>query len=309
MATPSEPPPSYEQVAGRGRTTNLQVPESRNGISPRGRRSMEDERRDLPAGWIRQYDDTSHHQFFVDTTKEPPRSIWHHPYDDEEYLKTLSPNERDRVTRLHHSISLKDIAAESSDDEAGPSSRPIRGGAGAASSSAAGGSSSVASTSGEPAPTGLHRYTRKLKDRVTNTTHEERNKEREQRAKEEYEAYQAHNAFRKAMSEAIRTGQPQFLGRHPNGHDIYIEPPNGPAVPMGARGINPYSTGVYANPNAKFVRPNYAYNRYVASSAPSTFRMPLTFCARPYGYGYGGGYGFPVAGGLLGGMMLGGLLF
>lgn len=299
MSTPSEPPPSYEQAAGRGRSNNLEVPQTRNGISPGRRRSMEDEQRSLPQGWVRQYDETSHHQFFVDTTKEPPRSIWHHPYDDEEYLKTLSPGERDRVTRLHHSVSLKDIAAESSDDEAGPSSskgKPLRGGAG---SDAAGPSSSSSANPhtgmlpprSEPNPTGLHKYGRKLKDRVTGSTHAEREKERTQRAQEEQQAYQAHMALRRAMSKAIQTGQPQFLAKDPQGHDVYIEPPNGPAIPAGARGYNPYANGVYTNPNARFVRPDYPYNR-------------------PYGYGYGGGYGFPLFGGaLLGGALLGGLLF
>jgi len=291
MTTPNEPPPAYEQAtAGRGRSNLLQVPQTRNGISPGRRRSMEDEQRSLPEGWVRQFDTQANHQFFVDTTKDPPRSIWHHPYDDETYLQSLSPEERDKVTRLHHSVSLKDIAAESSDDEDGPSSskKPHRGGAGsiAGSSSTAAGPSSTS----ESQPTGLHKYGRKLKDRITNSTHEEREKDRDQRAQEEAQAYQAHLALRRAMSRAIETGQPQFVAKDRQGHDVYIEPPNGPAIPRGARGYNPYANGVYTNPNARFIRPDYPYRR-------------------PYGYGYGGGYGFPLMGGLLGGAMLGGLLF
>jgi len=71
MPEPSEAPPSYEQVTG-----SKAKYESRNGIPPEHRRSMEDEHRHLPPGWVRQYDAQSHHQFFVDIKADPPRSIW-----------------------------------------------------------------------------------------------------------------------------------------------------------------------------------------------------------------------------------------
>merc|ERR1712029_96681 len=70
MASPSEPPPPYDASTRpnpTSNTNNLQVPNARNGIPPHDRRSMEDEFRDLPQGWTRQYDEQSHHQFFVDT--------------------------------------------------------------------------------------------------------------------------------------------------------------------------------------------------------------------------------------------------
>jgi hypothetical protein len=226
---------------------------------------MEDEQRPLPEGWVRQYDEKSDHQFFMDTKANPPRSIWHHPYDDEQYLNSLSPEERDKVTRLHHSVTLKDIEAESSGEEGSSSKKPIRGGVGsdAAGPSTVAASSSSSSSSNAPAdqPHGLHKFGRKLKDRITNSTHEERERQRSLRAQEEEQALQAHLAFRRAMANAVRTGQAQFLAKDAQGHDVYIEPPNGPAIPSGARGYNPYSSGVYANPNARFVRPDYPYSR------------------------------------------------
>jgi hypothetical protein len=93
------PPPAYEDAtqskkaqfsrpANYASYSHLAVP--RNGIPPLHRRSMEDEGRPLPPGWIRQYDAKESHQFFVDTNTTPPRSIWHHPYDDDQYLSTLS---------------------------------------------------------------------------------------------------------------------------------------------------------------------------------------------------------------------------
>jgi len=237
---------------------------------------MEDEQRPLPAGWVRQFDQKSGHQFFVDTNATPPRSIWQHPYDDEGYLGSISQQERENVTRLHHSVSLKDIEAESSDDE---HHAPKKAAAPMASSGV-----------GQDEPHGLHKFTRKMKDRLTHSTHNEREAQRQLRAEQEGRAYEAHLAARRAMSRAIETGQPQFLCKDKDGHDVYIEPPNGPAIPLGARGYNPYVQGPYLDPNARFVRPEQPYQR-------------------PYGYGYGGGYGFPLAGGFLGGALLGGLLF
>jgi hypothetical protein len=241
-----------------------------NGIPPSSRRSMEDEHRSLPAGWVRQFDAKSEHQFFVDTNQTPPRSIWHHPYDDEVYLRSVSPPERDNLTRLNHSVSLKDIEAEESDDE----SHPVH--------------KDTAATDSQPH--GLHKYARKLKDRITHSTHEQRLANRQKRAEEEQRQYQLHLAFREAMSRAVQTGQPQFLAKDRNGRDIYVEPPYGQTAPPGATGYNPYAQGPYADPTTQFLRPQNPYSR-------------------PYGYGYGGGLGLPLMGGLLGGALLGAALF
>lgn len=279
---PSDAPPAYEDVAHQ----------TRNGIPPQSRRSMEDEHRPLPPGWVRQFDADTHHQFFVDTNSNPPRSTWSHPHDDEQYLNSLSPDERHHIVRLHRSVSLKDIEAESSDDEGhGHTANTKRV---PASSSA---------TPPDQNPRGIHKFGRKMKDRLTNSTHQEREKDREARAKEEQEMYKAHLAFRRALSKALETGQPQFVGKDREGRDVYIEPPQGMMmssngmvipqggrVPAGARAYNPYSQGPYGNPNSRFLRPQQPY-------------------ARGPGYGYGGGYGFPLMGGMLGGAMLGGLLF
>jgi hypothetical protein len=277
----SEPPPAYEEVAGEASRAAHQA---RNGIPPSSRRSMEDEHRPLPPGWVRQYDASTHHQFFVDTNSNPPRSTWNHPHDDSQYLNSLTSDERKHILRLNRSVSLDDIEAESSDDETHTPSAPKRV---PASSSA---SAADATSSEDQAPTGLHKFGRKMKDRLTNSTHLERSQQRAKRAKAEQEAYKAHLAFRRAMSRAIQTGQPQYLCKDRDGHDVYIEPLNGPSLPMGARGYNPYAQGPYGNPSARFMRPEQPY-------------------ARGPGYGYGGGYGFPLMGGFLGGAMLGGLLF
>lgn len=285
---PPDAPPSYEAATGRPTTpqrVSTDGPGSRterNGIPPEHRRSMEDENRPLPEGWVRQFDPVEQHQFFVNTKANPPRSIWVHPYDDPEYLDTLSPEERKKHARRHRTMTMDDLTAESSDDEAGGhhSQRPTRTNATAGASGSA----------NDPPPTGIHKITRKMKDKLTSTTHSERQQSRQQRAEAERRAYIAHMQARQAMLRALETGQPQFLCKDQQGREVYIEPPQGPRAPQGAYGYNPYSQGPYANPNARFVRPVGPYGR-------------------PYGYGYGGGLGAPVAAGFLGGALLGGLMF
>lgn len=135
-----------------------------------------------------------------------------------------------------------------------------------------------------------------MKDKLTGTTHEERAAERRRREEEERATYQRHLKIRAAMAKAAETGQPQLVGKDRNGKDVYIEPPQGPGNGYGMQPYNPYGQGAYVNPNATYLRPNYPY-------------------ARPYGYGYGGGMGYGYGSGLglgtglLGGMLLGGLLF
>lgn len=246
---------------------------------------MEDENRDLPDGWVRQYDPKTHHQFFVDKTHTPePRSIWHHPYDDDTYLNSLSESERERIKSLHRVPSRADIEAESSDDDNNRPDLPKR-------------------QEGEAPVHGVHKFGRKMKDKLTNSTHSERALKREQREEAERRAYAQHQHFRQQMTRAAETGIPQLLGKDKDGKDVYIEPPGGPGGVRGnaygggyggygndAYGYNPYQQGPYTNPNARFMRPSMEYSR-------------------PYGYGYGGGYGLPLLGGLTGALLLGGLLW
>ncbi|ORY00593.1 hypothetical protein BCR34DRAFT_606199 [Clohesyomyces aquaticus] len=279
---PSDAPPSYDSIAGSSTPTRLSTDHpaehrERNGIPPERRRSMEDEQRRLPPGWVRQFDPQEGHQFFVDTNAHPPRSIWVHPYDDDEFLSTLSPEERKKHSRMQRTMTLEDIAAEDSEDDEHPKLPPRPGGKAGASSDGS-------------QLTGIHKFGRKMKDKITSSTHEQRAAQRAKRAEQERRAYIAHLQARQAMVKAMQTGQPQFLCKDAQGRDVFIEPPNGPAIPRGAYGYNPYAQGPYGNPNARFVRPAQPY-------------------ARPYGYGYGGGFGAPIAAGFLGGAVLGGLLF
>jgi hypothetical protein len=246
---------------------------------------MEDESRPLPPGWVRQYDAKEHHQFFVDTNKNPPRSIWQHPYDDDVYMNSLSPEERAKIQGLHRVPTDADIAAESSDDDTHhehvqpelpprPSGNTSRG-------------------------SDNRSFGRRMKDKLTGTTHEERARERAQREEEERQAYERHQMYRAAMAKAMETGQPQFIGKDRTGRDVYIEPPSGMGYGSGypgqggygngGYGYNPYSQGPYTNPNARFIRPQAPYSR-------------------PYYGGYGGGLGLPIGLGLGGGLLMGSMM-
>lgn len=242
---------------------------------------MEDLQRPLPEGWVRQYDPKENHQFFVNTKEDPPKSYWEHPLDIPEVVKSLSTEERERLQEEENRLRKHaDHSAEHSEEEHYPPELPAR----------------PAGSKAPAAPAGQKKsFGEKLKDKVTGTTHDERVRDRAARAEEERQYYEAHMKLRQAMQQAQITGQPQFFAKDRDGKNIYVEPPGGPGYGYGGYGprgygVNPYQGGAYADPNARFIRPGYPYNR-------------------PYGAYPGGGYGLPIAGGLLGGLLLGGLLF
>lgn len=296
---------------------------------------MEDEARPLPQGWVRSYDPENSHQFFVDTTKEPPRSIWHHPYDDEEYVNSLSGAERERVEqesinyKRDHPPTKEDyIHAPSDDDDDDFLPAHYQNQTAAAGSAASGSNAQLpprpdgkGGKDGKDGKDGKGKekisFGRKMKDKVTGMSHEEREQQRREREEQERRAYEQHVKIRNAMRKAAQTGEAQLIGKDKDGKNIYIEPPRTasyaggyPGVGYGYSPYTPYnSNGIYSTPNARYVRPGMPYARPYGS---------------PYGYGgygggyggygynrggYGGGMGMPVMGGLLGGALLGGLLF
>ncbi|KAK8062326.1 hypothetical protein PG997_014423 [Apiospora hydei] len=211
----SQDPPSYDQAVGSARLSQRE----RNGISAQRRRSIEDESRPLPDGWVRTFDPENHHQFFVDIRADPPRSIWHHPYDDEQYLNSLPVQEREQLGGLTRHPSKEDIAAETTDEEG--DSHHATAFRGPGHGAAAGEASEASSSSSKPRSFG-----RKMKDKITGTTHEERDAERSRRQQREQGLYKQHELFRRGLAAAIRTNQPQLLGQDDEGTDVYLEPPD-----------------------------------------------------------------------------------
>ncbi|KAM0813919.1 hypothetical protein AB5N19_13918 [Seiridium cardinale] len=294
---PDSDPPSYEQATSSASFSRRE----RNGITPEARRSIEDESRPLPNGWVRSFDPQSQHQFFVDTKVDPPRAVWHHPYDDDDYMNSLPSEERARIRGLVRHPSIHDVTAETSDEEGGDHDRLHAKGRQQA-------TPSTATASGHGSE--KRSLGRKMKDKITGTTHQERAAERQQREQKERDMYKQHQVFRRGLAAAIETGQPQLLGQDDGGVDVYLEPPGSsfPGVQRAER-ISPYIQEVYYKPPgpvnkpARHLRPDPIYPGGYGSPI-----RPYGAYNRPYGNGYGGGMGMmPLAGPLFGGMMLGGL--
>ncbi|SPO30365.1 uncharacterized protein UTRI_05829 [Ustilago trichophora] len=285
---PTEAPPSYEQASGSStsKPTNTQSSSSHLGIPAQDeaatRKSMEDMLRPLPKGWIRQYDPSSHHNFFVDTLANPPRSIWVHPFDDAQYQREHPDEIRKERERIEREQMVHADTDDEDDDHHHSSSKPHSSDSHHPHASAAGGSTSTE-------PKGIKKFGRSLKDKMTNSTHEEREAKRKAQKEAEARAMHQHQMIRQALMTATRTGQPQLVGRDKQGREIFAQPPPPGAYGYGATlGYGPYQT---------FDGPYGAYGPY---------SRPMGPYSRPYG---GGGMGFPVLGGLAGGMLLGGLLF
>jgi hypothetical protein len=64
----------------------------------------------LPYGWIQELDPKTNHPFWVDTKADPPRAIWTHPYEDEQYLRE-HPDVREKVGSLPRQQDSKDSPA------------------------------------------------------------------------------------------------------------------------------------------------------------------------------------------------------
>lgn len=153
-----------------------------------------------------------------------------------------------------------------------------------------------------------------MKDKLTNSTHPEREARRRKREEEEAAMYRRHQAIRDAMRKAIQTGEPQLLGKDRQGKDVYIEPPRHTAGYYPSSGI----AGAGTTRLGMYPAGGYGYNPFMPGGGPfgpSPYATGMGAYGRPgmpynrgYARGYGGGAGLPLAMGLGGGLMLGGLM-
>jgi hypothetical protein len=154
---------------------------------------MEDELRPLPEGWIRQFDAKEEHQYFVDTNSDPPRSTWVHPHDDETYLNSLTAEERETIQEQERSIRTRPLTPAPVDEKRYPDEKKQE----KISSPAESFPPELPDRPGlrpgsEPAGARKKSFGEKLKDKVTGSTREERERDRARRAEEEAEYYRAH---------------------------------------------------------------------------------------------------------------------
>ncbi|SGY63626.1 BQ5605_C007g04812 [Microbotryum silenes-dioicae] len=334
---PNEAPPSYNLATtspGHQDRSHLSVPDREEddlstdddeedhlgrttGVDEKTRRSMETELMELPKGWVREFDASSQHVYYVDTTKDPPRSIWVHPYEvseintfDRERLKKYvqctyetcklptgrefavnspqkavatvfsgTPSLTSDISHFHQPEYLASIPDTERSRLFNESDPQYEQGSHSAHASTSTGSSSHPQKQPEKRSFG-----RKLKDKMTNSTHEERQAERKRQAEEEMKRHQAYIRRRKAMLEASQNGT--YAPTYAAPQTMYVR----------SGGYGPYGGGF-----GGYGRPMYG----------GGYGRPM--CGGGYGYGspYGGrGLGGAGMGaGLLGGVLLGGLLF
>ncbi|KAJ9108747.1 hypothetical protein QFC21_000067 [Naganishia friedmannii] len=237
------------------------------------RKSMDDEYRELPEGWIRCFDKNTNHHFYVDVATE--RSSWLHPYDDPVYLSSLpdthpaNPNsEVARAARAKHEEIAKTVQQKK--PATGSSSSSGRQDVHSAAQAAmAGGSASR--------PREERSMGGKLKDKLLGSTKEERRKAKLEQQARDRKAAEEYLARRKALMEK-QANDPRLQG-------YYSSSPYRYSAPM-----DPYRSryDVMYGPRYGY-RPGYG-----------------GYMSNGYGYGYGGGLGMGGLGmGLGGGAMLG----
>ncbi|KAM0753767.1 hypothetical protein T439DRAFT_322655 [Meredithblackwellia eburnea MCA 4105] len=321
VSEPADAPPTYGQATGSGSRpassqigspSSLQVPavgrasseytsdgDGDEGIPREDLLAMEDEQRELPEGWIRQYDEGSRHFFYVDTTSNPPRSIWVHPYSDRQYVMSLPESSEVRQHYANLLAEAQDVkAGYPSDTKSGANSAGGAAKSDSYSNQGTTSSSSKASTSTSPTIPEKRTFGRKMKDKLTGTSHEERVKERNDRKERDLKEYQQFLMRRQQQAEERqRMYQEQGFGNQQQG---YYAPPS-QAYPSNYGARYPGSYG-YGGGYGYGGRSGYGGGYYGNGSGYYDGGM---YGARRSGMGAGVG----LAGGLLGGLLLGDLLF
>jgi len=238
----------------------------------------------LPYGWIREFDPNTNHPFWVDTKADPPRAIWTHPYEDEQYLRE-HPEVREKVGSLTQKQGSKDSSRTK------PARRHSFSGRESASMADEHPTSPDSSRKGKE----KRGFFGKLKDKAIGTKEEREEYKKEQARIESERQRQRTEMIRvqqaRYAQEQARFRQQQSMynqGQYPAGpHQRRFRPPPG----------DPF-TG-YA--------PGYGYGY---GNGYGNYGNGLGY-GRGYG-GYGGGSSnnsaLPILGALAGGLLLGDLL-
>ncbi|RSH82291.1 hypothetical protein EHS25_006001 [Saitozyma podzolica] len=255
-------------------------------------RSMDDERRSLPKGWVRCFDPKTQHHFYVDEATK--RATWLHPYDDPEFLRTLpksNPAHPDsaqaRAARAR--AEAEDLAMKKT-QEARDLSRDRKdskklgnGDVGSGGSSPSSGEekngNGIVKRNGE---TEERNWFQRKKDKLIGTKEEREQAKRDKQKKKDEEMANVRSAL-----QAYEQRRQDLLNGQLN---------------------DPHLRSMYAADPFMYPAPTTAFSRSGG------------LVGNPYGYGYPGGYGrryngmgygTPLlwgTGGLMGGMMMGSMI-
>ncbi|CAD6590605.1 MAG: hypothetical protein TREMPRED_005814, partial [Tremellales sp. Tagirdzhanova-0007] len=260
------------------------------------RRSMDDETRDLPKGWVRCFDPKTNHHFYVD--EHTKRASWVHPYDDPEYLRTLpdthpaNPNSAQGQAIRKRGEDEQLMVQKMQNDQKMKNDEYRKGDEGLQGHNSGDGG-------------GGHRnWVQRQKDKLVGTP-EERAKAKAE--KKRIEAEQLKQA-REAEAAYIKRRQ-----------DLMQKQLNDPNI---RKSLQPSITRI----SCKLGRADMDRTESMYGNDPYAYSPPSAGYSRgggmmssPYGYGYGGGYGrrgygggmggmgmgLPLMGGLAGGLLLG----
>lgn len=241
----------------------------------------------LPYGWVKEYDPATEHPFYVDTKSNPPRSIWVHPYEDQQYLDE-HPEVREKVGNLMKQVETDRAREELTSPNpttpvrrssfSGRDNDDMRDGPSA-------GSAAVVDANKSAKKRG---FLSKMKDKAIGTREEREAYKRElarvdaERRKQREEALRLQRAAWKKQQEEYARQQAQYAQQHPQ----YAQHPQ-----------------YYQQAG-----PSYGYRYGPPAGVPYGYGQP-GYQQRSNGFGGAGGSGLALLGGLAGGLLLGDLLF
>ncbi|PAV22272.1 WW Rsp5 WWP domain containing [Pyrrhoderma noxium] len=225
---------------------------------------------ELPDGWIKEFDRNYNAYFYVDTKASPPRSIWVHPYKDEQFL-----NEHPEVRKRLEAGASPPPSYTSYSAPSGPPPALERRGSSTAGSSSM---SQDGDTSTNSKDKGKRGFFGKIKDKAIGTKEErEAAKREEQRVAEERRRILA--AERQQRQQHMYYDQQQRYQQQGGYGQQY-------GVPQG---------GYYGGGAPAGYGPGYPGQTYYPVQQQQQQRRS----------GLGGGMALPLLGGLAGGLLLG----
>ncbi|THV05979.1 hypothetical protein K435DRAFT_849432 [Dendrothele bispora CBS 962.96] len=164
--------------------------------------SSNHDERPLPKGWVKEWHDSGH-PYYIDTQSNPPRSIWIHPLDDEQYIRE-HPEAREKTKTRPASTKAPPAKSEDKDRRHSFSGTP--------------------STSNATAPR-KRGFFGKLKDKAIGTK-EEREAEKQRMAMLQEQRRQQRLAQQAAFNQQY--GQPQYGYGQPPGQYGHGQPYGAP---------------------------------------------------------------------------------
>ncbi|KZP10536.1 hypothetical protein FIBSPDRAFT_203169 [Athelia psychrophila] len=189
----------------------------------------------LPYGWIQEMDQTHGHPYWVDTKANPPRSIWTHPYEDEQYLNE-NPAVREKVQNKRHSQpDLPGLAPPGDSKSGDPRRHSFSGSQSGIQAGASGAASS--STANDRDAAGKKGFFGKLKDKAIGTKEEREAYKKQQMELDRQRAIQRQRQMEAYQAQMAQMRQQRQQQGRPFGGGMYSSPAGNPYQMGGSGGF------------------------------------------------------------------------